>query len=89
MDKLVLDQGADVAGARHDDFPALMFAAVDGHEAVAKLLLDQGADVTSAKHNGETAPVFAAAADSDAVADSCWARVQMWRQVGHCAYGCC
>ena len=58
---------SDVAGASHDDYPALMFAAIDGHEA-AKLLPDHGADVASAKHNDETAPIFAAAVGSEVVA---------------------
>ena len=43
MAKLLLDQGADVAGAGHNDFTALMVRAVDNRQTVAKLLLDHGA----------------------------------------------
>ena len=53
-------------------FTALMSAAVDGLEAVAKQVLDHGADVASAKHNGETALIFAAA-------EGGWTLVQIWQ----------
>jgi ankyrin repeat protein len=53
--KQVLDHGADVASAKHNGETALVFAAVDGHEAGAKQWLDHGADMAATSHNVVTA----------------------------------
>ena len=81
MDKLLLDHGADVAGASHDvfhcadvadtdhaGFTALMAAAAGGHEAVAKRVLDHVADMAAAGHHGEAALTLASQGGPEAVA---------------------
>jgi ankyrin repeat protein len=53
--KQVLDRGAEVASSKHKGQTALVFAAADGHEAVAKQWLDHGVDMAAASHNVVTA----------------------------------
>ena len=47
---------------------ALILAARDGHEAVAKLLLDHRADVAAADNDGNPALILAATGGHEAVA---------------------
>ena len=47
---------------------ALLFAALGGHDAVAKLVLDRGADVAATDNKGATALMVAARGGHEAVA---------------------